>query len=379
MPQGGWSTQWLARRFLAMGAAVCVLHPGLLFASDEADDAAASSSAAKVVLAAAPMSAPASTSTQQLRPVALVSAAAPESLPAAVEASAEQAEAMVPAAPVPQGNTGLLGLHSAIEFGVLAAARQPAGPANAPFQEQVRRISAGLQNAARGLYPEQLKHIGAFDVYVGNSQDLSTMSSGTGKISVNAGFSRLNPTDDWMAFVIAREMGHVVAGHHDNNAGASIVVSILMNFIVPGSGLIKSAISFAGSQLASESGRDKQTKEADEVAIKLLEAAGYAKKSVVLNLRLNPLGEEVSTTSWAGAFRVSSARLTGVPLALPAVAAVAQAPADLPQTAAAMPVVLPVMAPAAHWQPEELVRARPSGMPGPLLLGGYEVQVRRVE
>jgi len=378
MPQGGWSTQWLARRLLAGCVAACALHPVLLFAADEAEEASIIVPASKMVVAAAPMSASAA-SIQEIRPLALAPAAAPVSIPATTEAPAEQADAVVPAAPVPSGNTGILGLHSSIEFGVLAAARQPVDPANAPFQEQVRRISAGLQSAARGLYPEQVKHIGAFDVYVGNSQDLSTMSSGTGKIAVNAGFAKLNPTDDWMAFVIAREMGHVVAGHHDNNAGASIVVSILMNFIVPGSGLIKSAISFAGSQLAAESGRDKQAKEADEVAMKLLEAAGYTSKSVVLNLRLNPLGEEVSKTSWAGVFRASSARLTGVPLALPASAPVALAPADLPQTAAALPVALPVSAPSARWQPEELARTRPSGLPGPLLLGGYEVPARRVE
>jgi Zn-dependent protease with chaperone function len=378
MSQGELSTQWLVRRLSAACVLACALHPGLVLAADEAEEASIILPASKMVVAAAPMSAPAA-SVQEIHPVALAPAAAPAMAPTITEAPASPAEQAEAAAPVPQGNTGLLGLHSAIEFGVLAAARQPAEPANAPFQEQVRRISAGLQNAARGLYPEQMKHVGAFDVYVGNSQDLSTMSSGTGKIAVNAGFSKLNPTDDWMAFVIAREMGHVVAGHHDSNSGASLVVSVLMNFIVPGSGLIKSALSFAGSQLASESGRDKQTKEADEVAMKLLEAAGYTKKSVVLNLRLNPLGEEVSKTSWAGAFRASSVRLTGVPLTMPASETVAQAPANLPQTAAALPVALPVLANSARWQPEELARARPSGLPGPLMLGGYEVPARRVE
>ncbi len=205
-----------------------------------------------------------------------------------------------------------------MKFGVLAAGREPAEAADAPFQQQVTRIALALQNAARNLYPEQMKHVGAFDVYVGNSANLSTMSSGTGKIAINAGFAKLNPTDDWMAFVIAREMGHVVAGHHDNNAGASIVVSVLMNFIVPGSGLINTALSFAGSQLASESGRDKQAKEADEVAMKLLEAAGYTKKSVTINLRLNTLGEEVAKNSWSATFRSSAARLTGIPAAAPA-------------------------------------------------------------
>jgi hypothetical protein len=41
---------------------------------------------------------------------------------------------------------------------------------------------------------------------------------------------------------------------------------------------------------------------------------------------------------------------------------------------------LPVAATPVGWQPEELVvRSRPSGMPGSLLLGGYTVPVRRVE
>jgi Zn-dependent protease with chaperone function len=332
-----------------------------------------------MVLAAAPMKAPTTPATR-----AAIVAPAPAADSAAVAPVAE--EPAVPpdaAAPAPQGNTGILGLRSALEFGVLAAGREPAETAGAPFQQQVTRIALGLQNAARNLYPDQMKHVGGFDVYVGNSQDLSTMSSGTGKIAINAGFAKLNPTDDWMAFVIAREMGHVVAGHHDNNAGASIVVSVLMNFIIPGSGLIKTALSFAGSQLAAESGRDKQAKEADEVALKLLEAAGYTKQSVALNLRLNPLGEDVAKNSWSATFRTSAARLTGIPAAAPtapAATAVAElVPALPPQTAAALPAVLPVSVPAARWQPEELVRARPSGLPGPLLLGGYEVPVRRVD
>jgi hypothetical protein len=378
MPQGGFTTQWLTRRLLAPCAAACALHFGPVAAADEVADAQPAQPAVTMVLAAAPMKAPTTPATR-----AAIVAPAPAADTAVAPAAEEPAVPPEAAAPVPQGNTGILGLRSAIEFGVLAAGRTPAEEAGAPFQQQVTRIALGLQNAARNLYPDQMKHVGAFDVYVGNSQDFSTMSSGTGKIAVNAGFAKLNPTDDWLAFVIAREMGHVVAGHHDSNAGASIVVSVLMNFIVPGSGLIRSAISFAGSQLAAESGRDKQAKEADEVALKLLEAAGYTKQSVTLNLRLNPLGEEVAKNSWSATFRTSAARLTGIPAvapAAPAATAVAElVPALPPQTAAALPVALSVSAPAARWQPEELVRTRPSGLPGPLLLGGYEVPVRRVD
>lgn len=332
------------------------------------------------VLASAPVQAPSSSG-----------AIEPKAVPAIPDVT-QIGDAAPAEAAAPQGSTGILGLHSDITFSVFSAPRKHGDEALAAYEAQVKRIAIGLQGAARGLYPDAVKRIGAFDVYVADSAELSAMSSGTGRIAVNAGFSSLNPTDDWLAFVIAREMGHVVAGHHDSNAGASLAVSVLMNLIVPGSGLIKSAISFAGSQMASSSGREKQVKEADEVAMKLLEAAGYTSKSVALNLRLNPIGEQVSTTSWATAFRASSERLTATlpgkaPAAQPAMQEMAAPLADLPrdsvpvmqaeassQSAPPPPAVRQV-----RWQPEELVRARPSGLPGPLLLGGNAVPVRRVE
>ncbi|HEY4371238.1 MAG TPA: M48 family metalloprotease [Burkholderiales bacterium] len=283
------------------------------------------------------------------------------------------------ASPPPAGNTGLLGLHSAIEFGVMAANRQPLEASNAAFHEQVRRIAGNLQAAARVLYPEQMKRLGAFDVYVGDAENCSTMSSGTGKVAINAGFSKRNPADDWLAFVVAREMGHVLAGHHDNNSGASLAVSVLMNFIVPGSGVIKSVISFAGSQIAANSGHDRQLKEADEVAMKLLEGAGYTRKSVALNLRLAPLAADIDT-SWAKDFRASALHLTGAPLAPVADTATAAAGvAATLQDAGVAQTAVPLAAPPANWRPDDLARTRPSGLPGPLYVGGYAVPSRYVE
>ena len=302
-----------------------------------------------------------------------------------------------PAAAPQGGSTGILGLHSDLTFSVLSAPRKAldaAAEADAEavaFAEQVKRISAGLQVAAQGLYAERVQRIGAFDVYVAGADELGAMSSGTGKIAINAGFAKLKPTDDWLAFVIAREMGHVVSGHHDSNAGASLAVSIIMNIIIPGSGLIKSAISFAGSQMASESGRDKQLREADEAALKLLEAAGYTAKAVALNLRLNPLNEAAGGSRWVTGFKASAQQLvTSVqgPQAAQAIQ-VAQEPLTAP-VAAAQPALVrqplaqsaaaaPVLASPVRWQPEELVRARPSGLPGPLVSGGFAMPVRRIE
>jgi hypothetical protein len=224
--------------------------------------------------------------------------------------------------------------------------------------------------------------------------------------------------------VIAREMGHIVAGHHDSNAGASIIASVVMNLIVPGSGLIKSVLSFAGSQVAGQSGRDQQIKEADEVAMKLLEAAGYTAKSVALNLRLNQLSEQTDTGSWANAFRVSARNMivavqgpqTAQPpilalepasLAAPRSLRVAQswAPPAIPPApgvssesapaagiapaVAAVPPVRSAPAVAAppiaavprvgRWEPDELPQTRPSGLPGPLMSGAFPMPVRTDE
>lgn len=420
MPQGRVATRKWAHCLAASAVLLCACAAGTARAQEAQPDARGNAPQAMLlaagpagtVIATAPAGTPLSASTlsdaavpegaastsasapvfaavrQSVEPVAVP--ALPDVAGAAAVAPAQAENATTPGEPVPQGSTGILGLHSDITFAVLSAPRKQAEAEPSAFEAQVKRIAAGLQASARGLYPDAAKRIGTFDVYVADSSELSAMSSGTGRIAINAGFAKLNPTDDWLAFVIAREMAHVVAGHHDNNSGASLAVSVLMNFVVPGSGLIKSAISFAGSQIASASGREKQIKEADEVAIKLLEGAGYTSRSIALNLRLNPVTEQASTSSWSNAFRGSAERLTAtLPGMAPASAVVQAADATggpqavpLMQTAVAPSQSAPLPPPAigrTRWQPEELVRTRPSGLPGPLLLGGNEVPLRRIE
>jgi len=217
-----------------------------------------------------------------------------------------------PAAPAQQGSTGLLGLHSDFRFSLLAP-RKSSDVELVGYQAQVKKVAARLQAAAQKAYPDECKRVGTFDVYVGDAEALATMSSGTGKIAVNAGFARLQPSDAWLAFVIAREMGHVLAGHHDSNAGASIAVSVAMNLILPGTGLLKSALSLGGSEMASGSRHDRQNREADEIAFKLIDGAGYGVKPLARGLRLKPLGEDISKTAWAADFRTSVARLEANP------------------------------------------------------------------
>lgn len=300
--------------------------------------------------------------------------------------------------------SSLPSLHSDLKFSVLAPPRKAVPDADdAILKVQTLRIAEGLQVAARGLYADKMKSLGGFDVYIAESKDTETLSSATGKIALYGGIAQLKPADDWLAFVIAREMGHVLAGHHDQNSAASILTSIIMNLIIPGSGLIKSALSFAGSQAAAASGGEKQAQEADEVAIKLLEAAGYTSRTVALNLAQGPLDERLGSSSWANSLRLSAQTLIArqsaatqnpAPAFPPTVVAraadgatvadagIAGSRLGVETTSTAATATPATTSPTLRRGVADempLVRTRPSGVAGPFMLGGYTVPVRRIE
>ena len=331
--------------------------------------------------------------------------------------------------------SSLPSLHSDLKFSVLAPPRKVVPDADdVVLTAQTSRIAESLQAAARGLYWDKMKSLGNFDVYIADSKDAETLSSATGKIALYGGIAQLKPSDDWLAYVIAREMGHVLAGHHDQNSAASILTSVIMNLLIPGSGLIKSALSFAGSQAASASGGEKQAQEADEVALKLLEAAGYSARAVALNLAQGPFDERLGTSSWADSLRQSARTLIarqsaatpspapafpsapafasasvaptandGATVAVAGIASLgldamnASTPAAIATpatTATTATIAIPTTAaPTSMASPAAalpnlrrgvadempLLRARPSGIAGPFMLGGYAVPVRRIE
>ena len=313
---------------------------------------------------------------------------------------------------VPEGRpSSLPSLHSDIKFSVFAPARLAGASAAIPnaaldLTRQINRVSTGLQQAAHGLYGSKMKTLGAFDVYVADSAEAETLSSATGKIALYAGIAQLAPSDEWLALVIAREMGHVLAGHHDDNSAASIITSVIMNLIIPGSSLLKSAVSLVSSQTAAAAGGERQVHEADEIGLRLLEAAGYRLGGLAQALTAGPSAERLGAGSWARAFQQSASTIqaraadtapapalahTGVQQTaqlLPQVDAARTVIAQVPASAAGrapvpVPVQVPVQVAAApvpvflHDLP--IIRARPSGVAGPLMLGGYTVPARRFE
>ena len=175
--------------------------------------------------------------------------------------------------------------------------------------QEVQRIAGVLQKGAEYLYPDLQQRVpglagSRFDVYVVDGNELGSASSPNGRIALNAAFGAQRPYDDWMAFVIAREMGHVIARHHEENSSASLTTSVIMNILVPGSGLLKMLISASGSAIAAKSQSGIQALEADAIARDLLETAGFRRRDIYLTLLIDPL--LLDDGAWSHDFRKSS-------------------------------------------------------------------------
>jgi len=177
------------------------------------------------------------------------------------------------------------------------------------FARQVQRLAGVLQKGAQDLYPDLQQRApglpaGRFDVYVVDANEQGSASSPNGRIALNSVLGTQRPYDDWVAFVIAREMGHVIGRHHEENSMASMATSTLMNILVPGSGLLKMLLSAGGSAIAGRSQRGSQALEADAIARDLLEAAGFRLRDISLTLLIDPL--VLDQSAWSGDFRRSS-------------------------------------------------------------------------
>lgn len=216
----------------------------------------------------------------------------------------------------------LASTHADLSFSMSTGARQYAaceGDSGCPtaadrdaaqrFALQVARVAAVLQNGAQRLFPNLAQRVpgmvgSQFDVHVVEGDQPGSASSANGRIALTAALGAHMPYDDWMAFVIAREMGHVIARHHEENSASSIVTSVLMNILIPGSSLLKSLLSAGGAEIAARSKQEVQALEADLIALELLQEAGFRMRDIYLTLLLDPV--QLDDGPWSTSFRNSS-------------------------------------------------------------------------
>ena len=177
------------------------------------------------------------------------------------------------------------------------------------FRLQVDRIGHQLQPAARELYPELMPHANSFQVSVEHGLLDNSASTASGKIALADVLQKMNPPDDLVAFLIAREMGHVLNRHHAENTSSGVLGSFLIGLVIPAQGLAKIGASFFGSSFGAGVNVKQQQEEADTVALRLLGHAGYTPQSLALSLAIEAQSPVLGSGAWAQTFRVSALRV----------------------------------------------------------------------
>jgi predicted Zn-dependent protease len=264
-----------------------------------------------------------------IRPLALCAL-----LSACAQAPKDPAPEIVAPAPVSD-------LYSGIEMRMtVAAARDAANRCvesecdlREDFEQRVARLGAELSAAAAAQYPELAARVAHFEFQIADKAEPATASSGDGKVMVFRPVSDFASRDAALAFVLAREMGHVIARHHDKNTGVGIAASVLVTVLFPVLGITRlltdigpvaavgaagatgganASFSTAGSVAASRAViaayRPQQLQEADAVALKLLASLGYDTKAIASAFDLAEL--RTPDSSWMNALRQSVEKLS---------------------------------------------------------------------
>ena len=181
---------------------------------------------------------------------------------------------------------------------------------NLKFDDRVQALGVRLASAAFHLYPDLTNRVSHFDFNIAAKSDIGTTSSGSGKIVIYRGTQSLELSDESLAFLLAREMGHVIARHHEENSGTRIMFSVLAGLLFPALNLFTSsaaaaqatsitsattltttaastATSFVGSEVVLANIKPSQLTEADAIALDLLDYSGWNHESVAHALETN--------------------------------------------------------------------------------------------
>ena len=189
------------------------------------------------------------------------------------------------------------------------------------FDQRVLRLGTSLAQSAFASYPDLAKRFDKFEFVIAEKADPGSVSSASGTVVIFRGVQKLRLGDETLGFLIAREMGHVVGRHHEENTATSILFSVLATVFMPVSNLISgssaamaqtastssaiaSAASFVGSKITIESYKTDQAREADAIALNLLGKLGWNRNEIAgaLIADTRVMGDDV----WSKGLRASA-------------------------------------------------------------------------
>lgn len=208
--------------------------------------------------------------------------------------------------------------------------------ADQAFDQRILALGRRLADAAFRQHADLHLRFPRFEFIVADKADAGAASSAGGTVVIYRGIRRLDLDDAALAFVLAREMGHVIRGHHDENATTSILVAVAAQILLPalniargattlisggaatnaaastlGTTAIASAASFAGSRVLRDSYRPQQDREAEAAALELLAGAGWEGREVSDQLESLPPGL-TEEPSWTKELRESTQRIAAL-------------------------------------------------------------------
>jgi hypothetical protein len=119
------------------------------------------------------------------------------------------------------------------------------------FELRVARLGELLSAKAFEFYPDLRQRIPQFEFVIAEKAEPGTTSNAGGTVVIFSGIRALELSDPALAFVLAREMGHVIARHHNENTATKIIVGILAQVLLPVSGIVRSLAFIPGASSAA--------------------------------------------------------------------------------------------------------------------------------
>lgn len=186
------------------------------------------------------------------------------------------------------------------------------------YREFDARISATgryLAKAATILYPQRAALIQRMTFTVADKKDAGTASNNKGNIIVFRGIQHMQLSDDALGYIIAREMGNVLNGHHVTNTSTKLLITAIASVVFPAAAIISAsstaaqastatslvtsaastATSMVGGEIALAKMKPSQRQKADEIAYQIMEKAEWDMRSA--SSVLTP--DDTPRTAWA--------------------------------------------------------------------------------
>jgi predicted Zn-dependent protease len=212
--------------------------------------------------------------------------------------------------------------------------------ASKEFELRIARLGERLADKAFEFYPDLRERIGRFEFVIVDKAEPGTTSNASGTVVIFSGTRALELADPALAFVLAREMGHVIGRHHDENTATKIIVSVLAQVLLPVSGVFRNfallpgassaaaaasattatvstgsaaaatAASFLGAKAVIASYWPQQLAEADSVGLAVLARTGYEPQETADALAVAV--PRLNQSSWPQDLRASSAHVAQI-------------------------------------------------------------------